>query len=188
MTNLFLKVNKDLFNIGLSPIEILLVSQVAEFQTNTGICFISDKTLAENFGVSESTITRTLKGLENKGIICRTTKNVKGGKERHMTVNYKKIAELSTSKMTVDGSAQPSKCLLSTSKMTVDNKQNDLIKDNLQDNSKDNINEIIQPSAEIISLGTAPGGSSPIADGKTKPYSELTETEKMDKFKQEFGF
>lgn len=58
-----------------------------EFQTNTGDCFISDKVLAENFCISESTIKREIKKLEDLGYITRETKNVKGGKERHMRVN-----------------------------------------------------------------------------------------------------
>lgn len=49
---LFLKVEKNLFGIGLNPIEILIVSQVMEYQTKNRECFISDDTLANNFGVS----------------------------------------------------------------------------------------------------------------------------------------
>ena len=143
MTKYFLKVDKTLFNTGLNPLEILLVSQIAEFENNTGDCFISDKTLAENFGVSESTITRTLKALEAKGYIVRETKNVRGGKERHMRT---------TSKMTIDSSEQASKCLLSTSNLTIDNRQNDLIKDNIKDKEKDNNSGEFQPAAESSPL------------------------------------
>ena len=73
-----------------------------EFQTNTGDCFISDKVLAENFGVSESTISRSLKALEAKGLITRSTKNTNSGKERHLVVNLEEIEkQLATSKMPV---------------------------------------------------------------------------------------
>ena len=34
MSNLFLKVDKDLFKLGLNPTQILIVSQVMEFQRN----------------------------------------------------------------------------------------------------------------------------------------------------------
>ena len=91
MTKIFLKVNKDLFKLGLNPVEILILAQVMEFDTTTGNCFISDSALAESFGVSESTITRALKSIESKGFITRITKNIKGGKERHITVNIDKI-------------------------------------------------------------------------------------------------
>lgn len=131
MGNYFLKVDKDLFQQGLNPLEILLVSQIAEFENNTGDCFISDKTLAENFGVSESTISRTIKALETKGFIERETRNTQKGKERHL-----RIKERANSKMTVAENsanvkmtvAQQSKCLLRT-------QQNDLIKDNIKDNN-----------------------------------------------------
>lgn len=42
MTNYFLKVNKDLFSLGLTPIEILILAQIMEFNNNTGDCFISN--------------------------------------------------------------------------------------------------------------------------------------------------
>lgn len=135
MANYFLKVDKDLFKMGLSPLEILLVAQITEFNTNTGDCFISDKTLAANFGVSEKTISRSLKALEDRGIITRETRNVKGGKERHIKVNE----YTTTDKMTVNSSIQPTICPLSTDKLSFDNGQNDLIKDNLIDKEKDNI-------------------------------------------------
>lgn len=144
MSSYFMKVDKGLFGTGLTPIEILLVSQVQEFQTNTGDCFISDKVLAENFGVSESTITRSLKALEAKGYITRTTKNVKGGKERHLKVN----PYPTTSKMTLDSGIQASKCLLTTVNLPVDNQQNDLIKDKEIDNLKDNLLGDVSPKGE----------------------------------------
>lgn len=81
---MFLKVDKDLFGVGLNPIEILIVSQVIEFNTNTGDCFISDKQLADQFGVSDKTVSRALSHLEELGYIKRETRNIKGGKERHI--------------------------------------------------------------------------------------------------------
>jgi hypothetical protein len=73
--------------------------------------------------------------LETKGYIVRETRNVKGGKERHMRVNENPT----TSKTPVDKDLQPAKCLLTNCNLTVDNKQNDLIKDNIKDKEKDNI-------------------------------------------------
>ena len=153
MTNLFLKVNKDFFKLGLSPIEILILSQIMEFDTNTGTCFISDKVLAEQFGVSEKTISRTLNSLEKeKGFIIRTTKNVKGGRERHMSVNFTKIEEVLTrDKMTLE-EPQRTKCPLTTDNLSIDNRQNDLIKDNIKENLKDNIGVMFHTTCESITL------------------------------------
>lgn len=151
MTNLFLKVNKDLFNLKLNPTEILILSQIIEFQTNTGDCFISDKVLAENFGVSESTIKREIKNLDDLGFITRFTKNVKGGKERHITVNMNKIdEELTKLKLTLDtNKAQNDTC--TKLNLTLDKVQNDTIKDNLKDNTiKDNLNECCDKSQPSI--------------------------------------
>lgn len=145
MTNLFLKVNKDLFKLGLNPTEILLLAQIMEYNTTTGDFFMSDAALADNFGVSSKTISRSLKALEESGYICRNTRNTKGGKVRHITVNSIKIEETlkkneeeqTTDKMTVENhieETQESKSPLTKDKMTLDKGQNDSIKDKEKDN------------------------------------------------------
>lgn len=144
MTNYFLSVNKDLFKLGLNPTEILVLAQVMEYNRTTGNCFISDKVLAEMFGVSDKTISRTMKALEERGFIARATKSVKGGKERHITVNINNIEQaLSKDKMTVDSDIQQTKCPLSKDNLSVDKGQNDLIKDNRIDNLKDNYRNLL---------------------------------------------
>ena len=119
------------------------MAQVVEFLTNTGDCFISDKQLAEQFGVSESTISRELKKLETMGLIVRETKNVKGGKERHIkladstTVNLtieKKTIENTTSNLTIDNKQND---ICTIGKLPIVNRQNDLIKDNIKDKLKE---------------------------------------------------
>lgn len=142
MTNVFLKVNKDLFKLGLNPTEILVLAQVIEFNTTTGDCFISDKALAEAFGVSDKTISRTISALEDKGFIVRDTRSAKGGKIRHITANINKIEEvLTTDKMSIENNTQQTKCPLTTDKLSFDNGQNDLIKENIKDNQKEKIKE-----------------------------------------------
>ena len=143
MSNLFLKVDKDLFKLGLNPTQILIVSQVMEFQRNNCECYVTDKQFAENFGVSESTISREIKKLDELKILTKETKNVKGGKQRKLffnlsTVNLmlvEKNAASTTSNLTVDNQ-QIDSC--TTSKLLGDNQQIDLIKDNIKDNEKKN--------------------------------------------------
>ena len=143
MTNIFLKVNKDFFKLGLNPTEILVLAQVMEYSTNTNNCFMSDKAFAELFGVSDKTISRALKVLEDKGFIKRETKNIKGGKERHIHIQVDKIEQaLSKDNLSVvesdDKNSQGTKCLLSKDNLSVVKGQNDLIKENIKDNIKDN--------------------------------------------------
>lgn len=147
MTNLFLKVNKDIFKLGLNPTEILILAQAMEFQTNTGDCYISNDTLAEQFGVSTKTISRALGTLEEKGFITRNTKNIKGGKERHMIVNITNIeAALTKDNLSVVNEVpktpQGTKCPLTRDNLSVDKGQNDSIKDNRIDKEKDNLTEV----------------------------------------------
>lgn len=156
MTNLFLKVNKDFFSLGLNPTEILILAQVMEYGTNTGDCFMSDKAFAELFGVSDKTISRALKTLEDREFIKRETKNIKGGKERHIYVQMNKIEmALTTDNLSVVQSPQGTKCPLTTDNLSGDKGQNDLIKDNRKDNLKDN-GEISSAVAEVISYENIP--------------------------------
>mgnify|MGYP003504081563 CR=1 FL=1 len=133
MAKRFLQIDKDLFGYGLTPVELLVYAQVSEFNRNTGDCFISDKAMAEAFGVSESTISRAVENLENKGCITKTTKNTDKGKERHMKDN-----PIPTIKMTV-GEEQPSINLTlgQQSNCLLANKQNDFIKDNSEKENKE---------------------------------------------------
>lgn len=181
MANYFLKVDKSLFGTGLNPLEILLLSQIAEFQNNTGDCFISDKALADNFGVSESTISRTIKGLEAKGLIVRTTRNVRGGKERHISVDVARVAELTSGKMTVDNSLQTSKCQLTTSKLTVDKPQNELIKDNIIDNEKDN-NCFLLPNGNKKGVALASAKAAAIEPVEERKPQIMTAQEALKKY------
>lgn len=87
LNNNFLAVDKNLFKLGLNANEILILAQILEFQRNTGDCFISNEVLASQFGMSVSTVKRTIDKLEENGYIKRTTKNKQKGKERHLTVN-----------------------------------------------------------------------------------------------------
>lgn len=88
---MFLKVDKGLFNLGLNPTQILILAQVIEFQTNTGDCFISDSQLSQQFGVSESTVKREVKKLEDLGYITRYTRNTQTGRERHIKANLESL-------------------------------------------------------------------------------------------------
>ena len=141
--NYFLKVDKELFKLGLNPTEILLLAQIMEFNTNTGDCFISNKTLAENFGVSESTIKRELEKLEKLGYITRETRNIKGGKERHMVVNTDK---LTSAKMSLVDTNKVQNEPCTRLKMNFDKVQNEPIKDNIRDKELKDNNSVLLPS------------------------------------------
>lgn len=138
MTNLFLKVNKDLFSLGLTPIEILILAQIMEFNTNTGDCFISNQTLAAQFGVSEKTISRSVANLEGKGFITRNTENVQKGKERHMTADLAKIDAAAKDKLTLGSKTNES----AKDKMTFPERTNCPFPKGQNDSIKYNSNKI----------------------------------------------
>lgn len=150
MTDKFLKLNKDLWKLKLNANEQQILSYIMEFDKNTGDCFISDETFSMYLNTSKSTVSREIKALELMGYVVRNTKNVKGGKERHLKVNQKKIEEDISNVNLSLVAPQQSKCQLSNVNLPIDNKQNDLIKDKLKDNLKDN-KEILSTDVDKIS-------------------------------------
>lgn len=137
MTNLYLQVNKDLFKLGMNPTEIIILAQVIEYNRTTGDCFMSDKQFAAMLAVSDKTVSRALKELEDRGFITRETKNIKGGKERHIKVDLTAIdMALTTDNLSVVDS-QGTKSPLSKDNLSVDKGQNDLIKDNIKRKEKE---------------------------------------------------
>lgn len=133
MSNKFLQVDKSLFGSGLTPIEILVLSQIAEFNRTTGDCFMSNAAMAKSFGVSEKTIARTMDSLESKGLIVRNTKNVQKGKERHITLAKDNLS-------LGNESAKDKMSLPERTNCPLPKGQNDTIKDNIiKEKEKDNI-------------------------------------------------
>ena len=144
MSGLFLKVDKDLFGSGLNPTEMLILAQVIEFHNNNLVCYMTDKQFADNFGISESTVSRAIKRLdETFHLINKNTTQTQKGKKRYivpasvnLTVANDDNKDPASIILTV---AEEANCLLR-------NKQNDIIKDNEKDNEKDNFTD--GPKAE----------------------------------------
>jgi predicted transcriptional regulator len=150
MANNFLKVEKSLFGSGLSPIEILVLSQIMEFDRNTGDCFISNAVMAKNFGVSEKTVSRAVASLEEKGLISRNTRNIQKGKERHIILTKDKMTLVNEN----EKSTKDKLSLAEKTNCPLRNGQNDPIKDNNKNiKEKDNIeiDEKYLPSVGIVS-------------------------------------
>lgn len=97
MSKGFLQIDNGLFKMGLNPTEILILAKIMEYNRTTGKFFMSNKALGEMFGISESTISRTLDSLESKGFITRHTENVKGGKKREISVNLSVVSDAQAS-------------------------------------------------------------------------------------------
>lgn len=167
MSNIFLKVDKDYFSFEgkqkLNAVEILTLAQFAEFHNNGKACFISNKTLADNFGVSEKTIQRAVNKLEEVGLITKETINTKGGRERIVKIVEPK------DKKSVEAAAEDKKSLGDTAKDSEtlaqglfvccpkDNEslaqgQIDSIKDKEKINLKDNLKEGAKCDAPLGSL------------------------------------
>ena len=181
MANNFLMVEKSLFGSGLTPIELLVLSQIMEFNRTTGDCFIGNAAMAKNFGVSEKTISRAMTTLEEKGYIVRDTRNTQKGKERHIFLAKDKMSvanEGAKDKMSV---AERTKCPLPKG-------QNDSIKDNIKNiKEKDNLCVLERKRSKTEEALASLFADSPRAE-EMKPHRELSKSEKMEQFKRECGF
>jgi DNA-binding MarR family transcriptional regulator len=60
MTNLFLKINKDLFKLGLNPTELIILAQIMEYDTNNKVCYMTNEQFAEMLNVSAKTVSRAI--------------------------------------------------------------------------------------------------------------------------------
>lgn len=86
----FTIVYKGLFPLKLKPIDLLILSRVIEWYNNDKICYETNKSLSDDFGVSEDNISDAIKRLEKRGLITKETKqNTSGraGKQRKIFLN-----------------------------------------------------------------------------------------------------
>jgi DNA-binding MarR family transcriptional regulator len=78
MKNTFLMIDKNHFNKGLKPLELLILAQVEEFNRNHCECYITNQQFAEAFSVTQPTVDKALERLEKLKYIKRVTKVVSG--------------------------------------------------------------------------------------------------------------
>ena len=76
--NNFLAVNKEYFGKGLKAIDLLILSQVEEFESNDCICYMTDEQFMDITGEGKSAVRASLDRLEKKNIIIRKTQVVSG--------------------------------------------------------------------------------------------------------------
>ena len=138
---LFLKVSKNRYfdNKDLSPIDMLILSQIEEFERNEKSCFMASKTFASNFNVSEETINRSIKKLVGMQYINSTSHNEhKDGKIQ--TIRELSIIKNKTSNQNDNSQDENASCQ-NDELLTCQNdsqKDNYLLKDKLKENKKDN--------------------------------------------------
>lgn len=80
MDGYFLAVYKELFGLGLKSVDLLIISQVYEYQRKDMNCYVTNEQLSNWFGESVSTIERSIKKLTNLNIIDKKTTFIKGMK------------------------------------------------------------------------------------------------------------
>ena len=133
----FLSINKKYFNIGLKSIDILILSQIEEYQRNNCECYITNQQFSDMFGESVSTIKRSIDKLEQKGMLERKTRSRtdNGKKSKERTLNVVKVHSELNFKNKQGSNVEQARFKNEKSKV-----HNDLIKENKKEKEKDNIN------------------------------------------------
>ena len=93
-TERYLAIKKNNFGLGLKSIDLLILSQIDEFQSKDMKCFMTNEQFSNLFGESMSTIKRSLDKLEELNIVSRTNSFVQGNgkstKQRVLILNDRK--------------------------------------------------------------------------------------------------
>lgn len=154
-TKIFWRVYKDLSKVqGIdSSLEMLIVAQVLEWESNNRECFESDASMAEHFRASESTVSRAIKKLVDKGLLTKTLKNTQTGRIRILKSCPAKLAIMrpETQKNKLNSGkpqssnclddispeeSQQANCLSATVNLTVPKQQNDSLKDKREEDKR----------------------------------------------------
>lgn len=133
----FLSINKKYFNIGLKSIDILILSQIEEYQRNNCECYITNQQFSDMFGESVSTIKRSIDKLEQKGMLERKTRSRtdNGKKSKERTLNVIKVHSELNFKNKQGSNVEQVRFKNEESKV-----HNEPIKENKKENKKDNNN------------------------------------------------
>ena len=164
--DVFLKISKGKYfnNKDFSPIDILVMAQIEEFERNNKDCFISDETMAHNFNVSVSTISRSLDYLEKEKYIIKkiSYENVKGNikKKRQLSIQNEDTKSDTTNQNANNTTNQ--KALLKDNDLLKDNnlkdnnlkdkKDNNMIQQNEIKDKKDNLVYDVKMEEEIVNI------------------------------------
>lgn len=189
-----LMVSKSLYSTGLNTTEMMLISQIKEFERNGSECFVTNQQFADWFGVSTKTIERTLDKLEENNYIKRETKTVNTNGKKSKVRKIKIVegtvkmtqpcddleGDEGTVKMTVasDGRYRqnvhkvPSICPEGNVNLSKRYRQNDAIKEKIK--RKEKIKEKITEEATLLPPVTAsPTGTASASPSPTGASSTL---------------
>lgn len=177
MFETFLRIDGNMFKLGLNSEELIILAKIMEFHYNTGKVFVSNDMFAELCGCSTKTIDRRLSHLEEMGLIVRETKAKQKGKERKILFQEEKYLELTGAakgEKVDNSSAKDKMSIAEETNCPLRKGQNDLIKDNIEKKKeKEKETEIIHLSAPLqdeLSQYKNRGGSKviPLPEAKSK--------------------
>lgn len=92
MDNKFLAIDKRYFGTGLRSLDLLIVAHIEEFQRNGCECHLTNQQFCEMFGEDINAVKRSIKKLEDMGIITRCTTFIKdngrSNRQRKLNINH----------------------------------------------------------------------------------------------------
>jgi len=92
MENKFLAIDKRYFGTGLRSLDLLIVAHIEELQRNGCECHFTNQQFCEMFGEDINAVKRSIKKLEDMGVITRCTTFIKdngrGNRQRRLNINH----------------------------------------------------------------------------------------------------
>ena len=89
MDNNFLKVDYELFKLGLSPTEVLVLSYIISYTSSEKIFYASNQFIADTLGLTEKAVSRSIKTISNYQAVT-----IIGGKGRNRSIMIDNKIEL----------------------------------------------------------------------------------------------
>lgn len=86
----FFTLPNEVFNLMLTPSELAVLSFLSRCSDNTGVCFPSVHTIAVSCSMSDNTVRKSIRKLEDRGIISKSGgfRASKFGKEQNTSFIY----------------------------------------------------------------------------------------------------
>lgn len=73
----YIKVNTEYFNVGLEPLEVLLLATIESLTRDGKQCYYTNDQLSKMFNVSLTYLKKTLDNLEKRNYIKRNTQTIR---------------------------------------------------------------------------------------------------------------
>lgn len=92
LTTNYFKMPNNIFDLGLTPSEFVVVTYLTRLENNNNKAFPSYKTIAENCNISERTAKTVVKSLVEKGLLLKVERFIEKNNKKYNDTNLYKLS------------------------------------------------------------------------------------------------